>query len=173
MVELVVLQSLSYMAGALGVCMAALYYVMNLRVQQTNMKQTLETRQAQLFMQIYNKFTSEEGIKHQLLLWEFDTSNSTYEEWLEYYRGNPDYRTAMLWITYVIEGIGLLIREDLVNIRLVAIFMAGSTRMLWETFRDIVYKERGRREYRRFASEWEYTYNELMKYMKEHPELQT
>jgi len=31
MVELVVLQSLSYMAGALGVCVAAVYYVMNIR----------------------------------------------------------------------------------------------------------------------------------------------
>ena len=31
MVELVVLQSLSYMAGALGVCVAAIYYVMSIR----------------------------------------------------------------------------------------------------------------------------------------------
>lgn len=46
MVDLLTLQSVSYVAAAVGVCVAAAYYVMNLRVQQSNMKSTLETRQA-------------------------------------------------------------------------------------------------------------------------------
>jgi flagellar biogenesis protein FliO len=48
MVDLALLQSISYMAGALGVCVAAIYYVMKLRTKQTNLKTTLETRQMQL-----------------------------------------------------------------------------------------------------------------------------
>jgi hypothetical protein len=42
MVDLVVLQSLSYIAGALGVCVAAVYYVMNLRISQKNQELTLK-----------------------------------------------------------------------------------------------------------------------------------
>ena len=71
------------------------------------------------------------------------------------------------------EGIGVLIKENLVNIRLVAMFFAGLTRQIWEKYKDIILEERKRRNYPRYASEWEYTYTELMKYMKEHPELAT
>ena len=58
MVDLVMLQSVSYVAASIGVCFAAIYYVMTLRVQQTNMKQTLVKRQAQLFTQIFNLYIS-------------------------------------------------------------------------------------------------------------------
>ncbi|MCX6654296.1 MAG: hypothetical protein NTY03_04145, partial [Candidatus Bathyarchaeota archaeon] len=64
MVDLALLQSISYMAGALGVCVAAIFYVLNLRISQKNQEinqrnqelslknqqQTLETRQAQMFL---------------------------------------------------------------------------------------------------------------------------
>ena len=90
MVDLALLQSVSYIAGALGVCVAAAYYVMNLRITQKNQElslkaleqsakaqelslktqeialkaqqQSLETRQAQLFMGIYNTAMSRDFI---------------------------------------------------------------------------------------------------------------
>jgi hypothetical protein len=43
MVDIALLQSVSYIAGAFGVCVAAIFYVLNLRISQRNMKQTLET----------------------------------------------------------------------------------------------------------------------------------
>jgi hypothetical protein len=55
LVDLALLQSVSYIAGALGVCVAAAYYVYNMRTNQKTMKTTLETRQAQLLMQIYDR----------------------------------------------------------------------------------------------------------------------
>ncbi len=71
------------------------------------------------------------------------------------------------------EGLGVFVKEDLVDIKLMALLMAGSMRMSWEKHRDIIYEERKRMNYPRYASEWEYFYNELMKYMEEHPELAT
>ena len=41
MVDLSLLQSVSYIAGALGVCVAAAYYVMNLRENRKNGRVTL------------------------------------------------------------------------------------------------------------------------------------
>ncbi len=65
MVDLTLLQSVSYIAGALGVCVAAAYYVLNLREVRLNRiasnlttpssyqsQSDLETRHAKLFMDI-------------------------------------------------------------------------------------------------------------------------
>jgi hypothetical protein len=61
MVDLALLQSVSYIAGALGVCVAAIFYVLNLRISQRNMRQTLETRKLQFVTSITNQLISEEG----------------------------------------------------------------------------------------------------------------
>jgi hypothetical protein len=48
LVDLIVLQSVSYVAAAIGVFVAAVYYVMTLRTTQRNMRMTLETRKLQI-----------------------------------------------------------------------------------------------------------------------------
>ena len=45
MVDLALLQSVSYIAGALGVCVAAFYYVVNLRISQKNQELMLKTQE--------------------------------------------------------------------------------------------------------------------------------
>ena len=44
MVDLALLQSVSYIAGALGVCVAAVYYVLNLRETTKNRRISYTTR---------------------------------------------------------------------------------------------------------------------------------
>jgi hypothetical protein len=67
MVDLSEIQAAYYMVAATGVLVAAIYYVMNMRASrktqelaQKTQEQTLETRQAQLFIQLYTTFTSYE-----------------------------------------------------------------------------------------------------------------
>jgi hypothetical protein len=43
LVDLAMLQGISYVAAAIGVCIAAIYYVPNLRTVQRNMRITLST----------------------------------------------------------------------------------------------------------------------------------
>ena len=70
------------------------------------------------------------------------------------------------------EGIGLLVREDQINIRLFAQLMTGMTRSWWERlYKAILEEGRERRNFNRWMSESEYLYNELMKYHEENPEL--
>ena len=64
MVDVTLIQPASQVAAAIGVCIAAIYYVMTLRVQQANMKTTLETRQAQLFKELFKDFVNEESWKN-------------------------------------------------------------------------------------------------------------
>jgi hypothetical protein len=51
------------------------WYILNIRGVRKNQQQQLETRQAQLFMNIYNVYSSKQYQKDQetmLLTWEFD-----------------------------------------------------------------------------------------------------
>jgi len=71
-------------AAAISVCLAAVYYVMTLRVQQTNMENTLETRQLDILHRHAQINTSQEFMDawcdvvfHQNFL--------TYKEWQEKY----------------------------------------------------------------------------------------
>lgn len=71
-------------------------------------------------------------------------------------------------------GLGVLVKEGYVSIRLVALLMTGTTRMLWERlYKSWVKEGREKMSYRRFRSEAEYLYNELMTYVGEHLELET
>jgi len=70
------------------------------------------------------------------------------------------------------EGLGVLIKEGLLDIRWVALMMAGMVRSMWEKIEPVMEEYRSRTR-ARMASESEYLYNELMKYLEEHPELKT
>jgi hypothetical protein len=185
MVDLALLQSVSYIAGALGVCVAAVYYVLNLRISQRNQElslkafensakaqqQTLETRQAQMFMDVYKQVTSNEFLtawgKVAMSPWK------TYEEWNDLYKKDSAFRDAENLTQFFYEGLGTLVREELLPIRMVALLMCGMTRYHWE--RHVSMVEEGRRAigHRRWFSEEEYLYDELIKYLGVHPELDT
>jgi hypothetical protein len=76
MIDLALLQSISYIAGALGVCIAAIFYGLNLRISQRNMKQTLETRRIGLIDSITTRIANAEGRKNYQELMNY--------EWTDY-----------------------------------------------------------------------------------------
>jgi len=163
---------------AAGIIVGVAYYILNIennrRNQELTLKaqqQQLETRQAQLFMQLFNKITSLEGIEQVRII--RSAKWPTHEEWLEIYLKDDKYRNAFSWFITTMEGFGVFLREELVDIRLIALFIAGPSREMWEAHKEIVYKERVRRNMPRYGSEWEYSINELMKYLEENPELAT
>ncbi len=177
MVDLALLQSVSYIAGALGVCVAAAYYVMNLRITQRNQElglktqqQTLETRQAQMYMNIYQQTTTKEWTSayNKFISSRFEN----YSEFLELVQekefGNTFSIIAMYW-----ERLGVLVKEGFLPIRLVALLLTGGTRSFWEKLMPIKDEARTKLGYVRWMSETEYLYDELLKYIREHPELAT
>ncbi len=56
------------------------------------------------------------------------------------------------WVTYY-EGLGVLVKEGLIDIKLVAQTMAGSTRMFWEKIKPYAAELRARTNYPRYMSE--------------------
>jgi hypothetical protein len=169
MIELSVVRDL---VAIFGVIAGFTYYVLTVRNNQENQRQQLETRQAQLYMQIYNVSHNDPSyLEAQRRCFELEINS--YEDYLKI-QENEDDRKALARVGMFYEGLGVLVKEGYVSIRLVALLMTGTTRMLWERlYRSWVEEGREKMNYRRFRSEAEYLYNELMKYVEEHPELKT
>ena len=71
------------------------------------------------------------------------------------------------------EGLGVLVREGKLNIRWVALLLSAPTRQLWEVHAPFIDEIREATNVKRGMAEWEYLYNELMRYLEEHPELKS
>jgi hypothetical protein len=144
----------------IGLIASILYYTMVLRNQN-------RTRQAQLFMQVYNQYTMEKYKQwHEVSRWEWDD----FDDFSDKY---GDLENSQKWaaINGWLEGLGVLVKSDLVPIGLVALFITGLIKQYWDTFGPIILEYRRRHNAPRGGSETEYLYDTLMAYMEEHPEL--
>jgi hypothetical protein len=159
-----------------GLLVGIFYYILTLRNQKKNQQLALETRQAQLFMNIYERRLNNpnfDDIIHRI-------ESLRWKDWDEYQAlfdyANPETRDnhlAMSTIMNFYEGVGVLVKLNLVDIRLISYLMSGTTRAFWEKVESIV--EEGREHWYGpgWLTETEYLYNELVKYLEEHPEFET
>jgi len=151
-----------------SVTVAAIYYTMTLKTTQRNMKNTLETRQAQLFMNIYKATYSKEWCDANGTV--FRTEFKNHADWVNM-RGDDQKTRAFSIIADWLEGIGVLVREKLVDIRLVSELNSGFIKWWWETYRQGIMDVREKSSFPRFMIEAEYLYNRVMDYAVAHPEL--
>jgi hypothetical protein len=175
MIELSTIRDL---VAIFGVIAGFSYYVLTVRANQRNQElnlkaqqQQLETRQAQMFLNIYQQVTSREFGRAYFLAFE-DSQWSTWEELQNHWKDNEFGESFNIVGTYY-EGIGVLVRENLLSIRWVALLICGLTLRYWEKVGPIVDDARKGMGFSRFLSESEYLYEELIKYLNAHPELQT
>ena len=75
--------------------------------------------------------------------------------------------------TSVWEGVGVMVRENLIDIRLVALTASGDIMILWEKLFPLIEGLREHNNWPRFSVEYEYLYNEIKRFMEEHAELKT
>jgi hypothetical protein len=107
MVDLALLQSVSYIAGALGVCVATIYYVMNLRMTQKKAKVDAAI--------LYGNLITD---KNKVLEWRhflYETKFSSFAEWEEKYRSDPESYASMYSAGGTLIQLGLLLKEDVVD----------------------------------------------------------
>ena len=149
------LQTVSIMVGVI-------YHIMTLRNQS-------QTRQAQLFMQVYSQYT---GGKYEQ--WN-EISQWEWEDFDDFNRKYGDLESRNKWssIGGYLEGLGVFVKEGLVPVRLVSLFITNLTRTYWEKFGPIIEEFRVRENVPRGGSETEYLYRAIMAYTEKHPELYT
>ena len=166
MVELTTLFGLTQ---TLAIIVGVIIALMELRHLRQTRNTELETRQAQLFWDFIDKITTKETFEYANILGR--AKWSSYEEWLEMYRNDAEYRRAFVYFTDGYQGIGVAVKLGYVDIKLFAHYKPKTDLGWWERHKDVIYEERNRRNDRRYCGSWEYFYYELVKYFEEHPEL--
>jgi hypothetical protein len=169
-----VLSTLQTLALIVGIT----YYLFIMRNSQRNQElarkaqeHAAETRQAQLFMQMYNRFR-EDITPYELSV--FTTKLSGFDEYLEKSKSDEEFRKVVNALFGFYEGLGVIVKKGYMDIELVALMWAGTTRMFYENIVEPII-EGGIKyyDYPRWQSETIYVCKELIKYMDEHPELKT
>ncbi len=154
MVDLVLLQSVSYVAGAIGVCVAAFYYALNLR-------ETTRNRRAGLTQSMLQIFSSYEGFKRILQL--YDMKWESFDDFMKKYDStvNPDNAAIRHEIWDACDVLGHMWREGIIDKNMIYNRARAHISMLWIKFKPII------EEYRRSElpidiwSNWEYLAKEL------------
>ncbi|UCD45780.1 MAG: hypothetical protein JSV27_04655 [Candidatus Bathyarchaeota archaeon] len=163
---MVTLETVLQVIPALSVSIAAIYYALNIRNQR-------ETRQAQLFMQMYNSWKNDiKGLDSSKPF--FPEKISGLDEYQERYASDERFRKMFDVHIGFYEGLGVLVKTGYIDIHLVALMWAGLTRMFYENVIEPMLEEA--KEYYnmpRLWSETVYVCKELIKYMDEHQELKT
>jgi hypothetical protein len=167
MVDLALLQSVSYIAGALGVCVAAIFYVLNLRISQRNQRLTLETRQAQFYTQIYHQLTSEDSQRRWL-----DAMNMEWRDYDEYERKygsdeHPEMYAKRYAALYELSGVGYLLKKGLIDKDTAYSLAETQGLWLWRKFEPIVREQRVRYNMPVSFSDLEFLAAETVKELEE------
>jgi hypothetical protein len=170
LVELAEIQTAYYMVAATGVLVAAIYYIYNMRTSQKTAKTTLETRQAQLLMQIYDKVNNKDFLEDWVeTLW--DWKWETYEEYITKYGSKSENVSKLTHIWDTLSGIGVLLENGLVDSKMLyrLLLQGWGPIMYWEKYGPVI-KEFGRRTGEsKMYSGFEFLYNEFSRlYEGEH-----
>jgi hypothetical protein len=163
MVDITLLQSVSYIAGALGVCIAAIFYVLNLRISQRNMKQTLETRKLQFVTSITSQLLSEEGQRRygELLNMEWKDYDDFEKKYGSDYNMDNYAKRLNVWSTY--NTMGMLVREKLIEPEVIYIIDEINPCYQWSKFKDVIAENRKRYGGVDSLSDFEFLNNELLR----------
>jgi len=123
---------ISIIFAGLSIAASIVYYASVLRNQN-------KTRQTQLFMNIYNTYSSKQYQKDReriLRNWEFEG----YEDFFMKYgpEADPDDHAIFdMFVTYF-EGIAVLVKRGLIDPNLVYDLMYGSIIAFWEKFEPVI-----------------------------------
>ena len=167
MAQLVSLQTLLTYLTLISVPVGVLYHILTLRNQN-------RTRQAQLFMQIYNRCTDPEFHQNYIEVTSREWNDTA--DYAEKYgpQSDPKAEPRRRSIAFYFEGVGVLVYRKLIDITLVDDLMSSLIMDYWDKYGPAMVE--WRKQFNKpQAEEWtEYLYNKIQKVAKrQHPELKT
>jgi len=171
--------TLAFMAlQTISITVGVIYHIMTLRNTRKNQELTLrsqelalETRQAQLFMQLFDKTMSKEFTDAQKELNVKFNDYQEYKDWMTNIREDQKKLDSWLFLVSFYEGLGLLVMEDLVSIRMVTVFLGGSIMGFFDRFGgENVHRFREETGIQGTLSETEYLYLRIKQYIEENPD---
>ena len=170
MIDPITLSMIRDVITIFGVIAGFSYYVLTVRNSRKTQKHQLETRQAQLFMQMYNRWnTLEMRTQFDLVM---ASEWKDYDDFVDYSR-DREYMTGFYIVAGFIEGIGVLVNKGLIEAGLVDDLLSGSLMRYWEKLEPVVFEIRARRNWPQYGEWGEYLYCQIKSiYEQQHPELE-
>jgi hypothetical protein len=161
LVDLALLQSVSYIAGALGVCVAAGYYVMNLRIGERN-------RKTQLSMNLAEKLNSKEFLQNMMDVLSLKWNN--VDDYLKKYDStvNPESYVLRNHVWFTFDSLGGLMREGLVDSGIVFNAAGGNCISVWGMYKPVFDYYRRVEFGPRWLENFEYLAKEMYKLGRAH-----
>lgn len=163
MIDLVLLQSISYIVAAIGVFAAAIYYIMILRATNRNSKIALETRKLQLITYITQNLQNEEGCRRYAEMMNMEWKD--YDEFEKKYGSDFNINNYANRTTAVMSYnmLGALLREKLIEPEtLYNVGLVGSC-FIWNKFEDVINEARMRYMGEDWLQDFELLANEMMR----------
>jgi hypothetical protein len=130
---MVQVEYLALILTGIGIIVSILYYASVLRNANKTQQMQLETRQAQLFINIFNVYASKQFQKDreklmQLMEW------TNYDDFFAKYGPDVDPEAHAIWDSTAtwLEGLGVLVKRGLIDSELVYDIMYGFIINFWE-----------------------------------------
>jgi hypothetical protein len=176
MVDQLTLQTIGILLTGLTVSIAAVYYTLSLRYTRRNQELSLETRQIGLYME-FTKLVQQFVYDYTDVL--YNQEWDSFEEYLQKYgpTSNPEEFNKFLKVADVYQSLGAFVEDGVFNIKTVFNHEGVWIIAAWEKMEPLIRGIRKLPEYARthvnMFPQFEFLYNEIVKYREEHPELKT
>jgi len=166
MIELSVIRDL---VAIFGVIAGFSYYVLTVQNAQRNQKKQLETRQAQLFMPLFETYRNKE-FRRQVREIQ-DQKWEDHNDFMEKYGpvNNPDAFSSRVAVSSYFDGIGVLLKKNLLDINMVNDLIGNSIISVWEKIGTMLIKTRERTQNPFIYNDFEYLYLEIYNYREQNP----
>ena len=163
------IETLSIVFTGLSISLAAFYYINTLRNAQKAQELQIETRQAQLFMQLWDRYNTVENNKNINMVQSLEWTD--FEDYHNNIRSNedPDFRARIDKTFGMFEGLGVLVEEGFIDPGILAKYVSGNVIDLWERFGPIIVEYRRRTGYPNIYNKMEYLYGEMKKLRPDYP----
>jgi len=154
-----ILSTLQTIALIVGIA----YYLFIMRNSQRNQQHQLETRQAQLYMTLFNTINNQNIWRHWNEIREYQFTD--YDDFMEKYGpvNNPDAYDKYVQVLWLFTEMGVLVQEGFITVDHVGALMAMTPVRAWEKFGPIIETARMRRYSRSGYVTFEYLAKTMMK----------
>jgi hypothetical protein len=132
-------QTISVVIAAVSVVIGVINSILSSRRAEKNDEQTLETRQAQLYMQVYNRWNSLDLVNaYNQVRYTYQFTDA--EELISKYspEKHPEAAANLTMLGYFFEGLGVLVKKGLLTIDLVEDLMSQRVIWYWENKASLV-----------------------------------
>jgi hypothetical protein len=127
------LQTITVVIAGISVIIGVTNSILSSRRAEKNDERTLETRQAQLYMQVYNRWNSKEMV-HAYGQVRFKYQWTDFNDvWTKYGPdANPEAYSNLMLLRTFFEGLGILVKKKLIDVALIEDLLSARVVWYWE-----------------------------------------